>query len=253
MDFLSIRGVLSKISTTIDNETTRIKSDAFMKEHEDLVEKIFTFTYHNLVEVGAIADTTLNKPSATDLALAKAISHDVAGGDWEGSGQAIIKMFSILTGVNIQQTIISNSRVDVSPYSFFKYEGILGLCTSNSRHYIIDFKGNLVQNKSYIKKVEHMSMPTREEIAYMLGEMYLSSSEKTKIILAHHHIGTLDKLMSHVEQDINRAKEQELDAEDYRNFLIPFNPNVTTKERIVPDTECTALAVIEPQMALLSV
>ena len=90
------------MSQLISDRITSIKSEGYREKYGAVAKIAHAFSKRVLQLEGVVEPDNPITPTATDLMFAKCIVNDVKGGGWEGSGQAIMKMMSIMLGRNLQ-------------------------------------------------------------------------------------------------------------------------------------------------------
>jgi hypothetical protein len=175
---VDIDSILSKLNRRVSEEIVTIKAKGYEEKYSDLSKHIFGFSKNILEREGIIENPNI---TPTDKMLAKAILKDVCGGGWEGSGQAIKKMFSIITGVDLSAGSIDPNEKAVLPKGcFVKFNNEIGFITE---------KGNLATKQgdslakypSYNRTKKGLELPTEKEILYFIGEVFETATLKRNL------------------------------------------------------------------------
>lgn len=227
MKIADIQATLSNIGKKVNSKITEIQAVSFKDVYGDLAKAIFGYSKRVLIDEGIEPEETTIEPTATDLMLAKSIVHDVKGGGWEGSGQAIMKMFSIILGRNLESKSTGmEARITLPKGVIIKTtSGRVGMISEQGNLMYID--GNsLSKDTSFRKMNMEIEIASEEDILLFMGKI-MSNSELTRKFSSSFKVSTQEEIMSMIAVAMNGMDNDESDQAEYRKFMANINPNIT--------------------------
>lgn len=226
MVIADIQAILAKVNNKVSSTITGIQAEVFKSSYGELGKKIFEYSKRVLKLEGIIEDEEKPELTATDLMLAKSIAGDVKGGGWEGRGQQIMKMFSIIIGRNLESKAVGMTcRIDLPKGTIIKTKGTVGMISENGN--LMEIKGNgLNKVNSYNKMNTDIEMATEDEIITFIGQI-LSSPVITRDFASKFKVSTAEEVMAMFEVSMNGIDNEEADQWEYRKFMVELNPDVT--------------------------
>ena len=222
----NINEILAKMNTKVSNSITTIKSNEYKEKYGGLAKQFYDYSKRVLQLEGIISTESTAEPSATDIMLAKCIVNDVKGGGWEGSGQAIMKMISIMLGRNLESKEVCESRINLPKGTIIKTTtGTIGIITEQSNLFTIK-KGSLTKDTSFRNNTSQIEMATEEEITLFAGSI-MESTAMLRSFSSAFKVATLEEI-----QDMIAISNHGIDIEkshtmEYKKFMVGINPELS--------------------------
>jgi hypothetical protein len=224
----TIREYLASLKSNTSDKLNEIKSKTFKEKFGGLAKSIFAYSKRVLTLEGVVESESANKPTATDLALAKAISKDVIGGGWEGSGQAMNRIFSIFLGRNLNSKEVGlTCRIDLPKGTIIKRKnGTIGIISEKSNLQIIS-GAKLTKDTSFEKYNQDISLPSENEMTIFVGTI-LNNPDLLRNFASAFKVSTLDEFENMIATSSNGLDTEDSDNMNYKKFITGnMNPDIT--------------------------
>jgi hypothetical protein len=224
----NIREYLASLKSNASDKLNEIKSATFKEKFGGLAKNIFNYSKKVLTIEGIVPSESVSKPTATDLALAKAISKDVIGGGWEGSGQAMNRIFSIFIGRNLNSKEVGlTCRIDLPKATIIKRKnGTIGIISEKSNLQIIS-GSKMTKDTSFEKYNQDISLPTENEITIFVGTI-LNDEALLRNFASAFKVATLEEFENMIAVSENGLATENSDNMQYKKFISGnMNPDIT--------------------------
>ncbi len=224
----NIREYLMSLKANTSDKLNEIKSATYKEKFGGLAKKIFGYSKRVLTLEGVVESESTSKPTATDLALAKAISKDVIGGGWEGSGQAMNRIFSIFLGRNLNSKEVGlTCRIDLPKGTIIKRKnGTIGIISEKSNLYIIN-GSKMSKDTSFEKYNQDVSLPTEDEMTIFVGTI-LNDADLLRNFASAFKVSTLEEFENMIAVSSNGLDTEDSDNMSYKKFISgSMNPDIT--------------------------
>lgn len=223
-----IQSILARAKTRVVTSTNTIKASSYSEKFGALAQKLFNYSKRVLELEGINENPTPQEgQTATDLALARAIKEDVAGNGWEGSGQAIMKIFSIFLRRNLNSKEIGlTCKLNLPKYTIVKHnDGKVGIISPNNNLLVIS--GNkVIKHSSFNRTNQEMNVATVEEITIFLGEVF-SNETLTKSLGTALNVTSIEEFEQGLDVSNNGINVENYDQYEYKQFMVDINPDIT--------------------------
>lgn len=227
MERIAIQNILQKMGKKLNSTLTATKSKVYTETYGALAEKFHTYSKRVLELEGVVTPEQVNEPTATDLMLAKSMASDIKGGGWEGSGQGIMKFFSIMLGRNFASKEVGmECRLDLPKMCFVKREnGTIGIISENGN--LITIKPDGLKKDTTFNKINtDLNLPTLEEITIFIGTVFESSS-LTRNFSSAFKVATPEETLDCLALAENGIDVEKYDQYEYKSFMVDINKNIT--------------------------
>lgn len=227
MKIADIQATLSNIGKKVNNKITEIQSVSFKEVYGDIAKAIFGYSKRVLINEGIEPEETTSEPTATDLMLAKSIIHDVKGGGWEGSGQAIMKMFSIILGRNLESKSTGmEARITLPKGVVIKTtSGKVGMISEQGN--LMCISGNSLSKDTNFRKMNmEIEVPTEDDIILFIGKV-MSNPELLRNFSSSFKVSTQEEIQSMIAVAMNGMDNDKSDQAEYRKFMANINKDLT--------------------------
>lgn len=220
MDMSKISSILGKLSMRAVETVSSIKAETFETAYGIIADLVHNFSTKVGIIEGIVVDPDAPPLTDTDLAFARALKDPVRGGNWEGWGQQIQKMFSIITGIDL------NSRQVGLEADLQLTTGTIVKDNHNSRIGIISEQGNqfyiagtdLVKNTDFRSHTGNLSVPTRDETLLFLGTIF-SSTDLTRKLSSNLKVNGTEELETLILVSLNGIETDTTCNMEYRKYI----------------------------------
>jgi hypothetical protein len=224
----NIREYLASLKSNTSDKLNEIRSATYKAIYGGLAKRIFNYSKRVLTLEGVVPSESTSKPTATDLALAKAISKDVIGGGWEGSGQAMNRIFSIFLGRNLNSKEVGlTCRIDLPKGTIIKRKnGTIGIISEKSNLQIIS-GSKMTKDTSFEKYNQDISLPSEDEMTIFVGTI-LKNEALLRTFSSAFKISTLEEFENMIATSENGLDTENSDNMEYKKFITGnMNPDIT--------------------------